>query len=147
MGPGLTPMAVLPPGPLSRSRWRPRSWHPGGRGPPTHLAMVSTPSFTRSRSLLNVWIFMMEAATGSVEKCWEEGGKLSQKASTSGPGGHASQAARSQHSGGSSDTGDNSKNCLTAGPSMGPKQTQQQKKEEESPFDDSSLGPQPCPHV
>lgn len=33
--------------------------------------MVSTPSFTRSRSLLNVWIFMMEAATGSVEKCWE----------------------------------------------------------------------------
>ena len=43
---------------------------PGGRGLPTHLAMVSTPSFTRSRSLLNVCIFMMEAATGSVEKCW-----------------------------------------------------------------------------
>ena len=41
----------------------------GGRAP-THLAMVSTPSFTLSRSLLNVWIFMIEAATGSVEKCW-----------------------------------------------------------------------------
>lgn len=40
----------------------------------THLAMVSTPSFTRSRSLLNVCIFMIEAATGSVEKCWGRGG-------------------------------------------------------------------------
>lgn len=46
-----------------------------GERAPTHLAMVSTPSFTLSRSLLNVWIFMMEAATGSVAKCWEEGRK------------------------------------------------------------------------
>lgn len=42
----------------------------GPWGGATHLAMVSTPSFTRSRSLLNVCIFMMDAATGSVEKCW-----------------------------------------------------------------------------
>lgn len=46
-----------------------------GGQPHAHLAMVSTPSFTLSRSLLNVWIFMMEAATGSVEKCWQEGQK------------------------------------------------------------------------
>lgn len=66
-GSGLTPG----PGPLSsKSRWRPKELAPLlGDTVPTHLAMVSTPSFTLSRSLLNVWIFMMEAPTGSVEKC------------------------------------------------------------------------------
>lgn len=65
------------------------------------MAMVSTPSFTLSRSLLNVWIFMMEAATGSVEKCWEEGGKQVEQAPL-GPGGHTSADGLAQLPGGSS---------------------------------------------
>lgn len=67
---GLAPRARLLLGPLSRLCWKPKRLAPQwGERAPTHLAMVSTPSFTLSRSLLNVWIFMMEAATGSVEKC------------------------------------------------------------------------------
>lgn len=79
MGSGAVKVGAWLPGP--GSFWAPsagyagspRDWPPQwGERAPTHLAMVSTPSFTLSRSLLNVWIFMMEAATGSVEKCWEE---------------------------------------------------------------------------
>lgn len=44
----------------------------------THLAMVSTQSRTFSRSLLKVWISMMEAATGSTEKYWGRGGEAAQ---------------------------------------------------------------------
>lgn len=50
--------------------------------------MVSTPSFTLSLSRLNVWIFMMEAATGSVAKCW--GGSQAEAANSHGRPGQGS---------------------------------------------------------
>lgn len=106
-----------------------------GERVPTHLAMVSTPSFTLSRSLLNVWIFMMEAATGSVEKCWEEGRKCIQP--------HSPHGLEASLPGGSSDS-DNTNNGLTAGRPVAfngskCKGTRSAEKEDKSPFEDAIL--------